>query len=80
MRAPCTLTEAVLIVGLCLSAIGSARAVVSGHQEEEADRIAINRVDAHRPDAPREERVHRGKKGVKFNPLGQPGLHEHPRE
>jgi hypothetical protein len=58
MRAPCTLTEAVLIVGLCLFAIGSARAVVSVHQEEGADRIAINRVDAHCPDAPREEHVH----------------------
>jgi hypothetical protein len=55
MRAPCTLTEAVLIVGLCLFAVGSARAVVSAHQGEEADRIAINRVDAHCPDAPRVE-------------------------
>ena len=59
MRAPCTLTEAVLIVGLCLFAIGSARAVVSAHQEEEADRIAINRVDAQCPDAPRVDRVTR---------------------
>jgi len=41
MRAPCTLTEAVLIVGLCLFAIGSARAsaathIAGMHQEKSA--------------------------------------------
>ena len=56
MRAPCTFTEAVLIVGLCLFAIGSARAVGSAHQEEETDRSAMSRADAQSPDAAREDR------------------------
>jgi len=46
MRAPCSLAEAVLIVGLCLFAIGSARAVDSAHQEEQAGRDAMNRLAA----------------------------------
>ena len=65
MRAPCTLTEAVLIVGLCLFAIGSARAVVSAHQEEKTDRNAMQSRRRTSPDALREARVHRGRKTVK---------------
>jgi hypothetical protein len=72
MRAPCTLTEAVLIVGLCLFAIGSARAVGSAHQEEETDRNAMNRVDAQSPDAPREERCAAPPSVVRSKMLDQP--------
>jgi len=68
MRAPFTLTEAVLIVGLCLVAIGSAHAVGSAHQEEETDRNAMNRVDAQSRDAPR-ERLRSVKSGLTGGPL-----------
>ena len=62
MRAPCTLTEAVLIVGLCLFAIGSARASVATHiAPMHQEKNACTRMEGNASSCP---------------PLRQPGLHK----
>jgi hypothetical protein len=64
MRAPCTLTEAVVIAGLCLFAIGSARGSAATHiARMQQEKSACTRME-----------------GNVVPALRQPGLHKHPRD